>query len=105
MSTNIYNIKCNPILGKLSYIYTAVALYTNDKYYLHMGCHRQPDTYWINNFWNNTFEFPDDGSPDTILRMRVFKALVYKIKKHATLHNNITPELQELFEYAGKLKH
>lgn len=101
---NLSNVKCNPILAYLKNKYTAVAIYTDGEYYLHMEDCRKPATYWINNFWNNTKWFPNDESPHTLMRMRVFKALVYKIKKHATLHDNITPELQELFEYAAKLK-
>jgi|SRR6201987_6555916 len=37
-----------------------------------MGCHNRSLTEWENDFWNNNNEFPNNGDPDSKLRLMAF---------------------------------
>src|ERR1700751_4490864 len=37
-----------------------------------MGCHNRSLTEWENDFWNNNNEFPNNGDPDSRLRLMAF---------------------------------
>lgn len=43
------------------------------KWYIQMGCYLRTLEEWENDFWNNPKEFPNDGSPESIARLKTFE--------------------------------
>ena len=53
----------------------AGVLSTDDKKYIGLGCHFRSITDWENDFWNNTTEFPNNGSENSNLRKFAFETI------------------------------
>lgn len=45
----------------------------NNKEYIKLGCYLRLLKEWENDFWNNTKEFPNDGSLKSNLRVLAFE--------------------------------
>jgi len=102
-STNLSYARYIGNHSTIEYTYTSWWVCTNN-YYLSLGCHRFLAIDWIDNFWNNTKEFPNDNSEKTTKRVKVFYKYVSEIIKNAKENDRITPELLKLETYASSLR-
>jgi hypothetical protein len=73
--------------------------YSDGRYYLALGCHNRLATDWTGDFWNNLNEFPNDGSEATRRRILAFNEMRNRMKIHVLENDNMTPQLQEFFDY------
>jgi hypothetical protein len=64
--------KCAVFSGLYKYIVIAFISEDNEKY-VKMGCFMRKVSEWESNFWNNNFEFPNDGSEKSNLRLFAFE--------------------------------
>ncbi len=44
---------------------------------IQMGCYNRTRKEWDDDFWNNTNEFPDDGSEESKARLRTYKTICF----------------------------
>jgi hypothetical protein len=87
-----------------NYKYHSVWHYSNDQYYIHMGCHRRSITEWYRDFWNNDREFPNDGNEESLKRVEAFNIIRQEIKEDAIQKNLMTDELQEFLNWEIEVK-
>jgi len=84
------------ILRKRIYKYSSYSFKIGDVFYISMGCKNMKLSEWVNNFWNNDREFPNDGSEKSNKRLYAFNVMRRLIRKKLFKEGNLNPEILEL---------
>jgi len=78
--------QANAIFALNLYKYASSGYFTKEGVQMiQLGCYLRMRTEWENDFWNNTNEFPNDGSSSSEARMRAFKTICFFL-------DNVKPE-------------